>query len=353
MRITIPTYGVQAFDEDGAERQFRWVEMMKNLTNCVDMWTSRSRSSPVLMLAKSDPTQRSCLETSRGDQAEFLEVELGGTLGDVSSSAVTKHWPELATLDFGAYQGAHDTPLDLCVNQILQILGALPTLVRVSFHNYGYAALIPVLPIPITSPCLRSLTLTGADLPRGFAQSLHLPALRELRITPTQTPHNREVGSGVGEFLLRFGACLDSLSFAPDVSFRRALVAIYEALRSLENLSLVPFNTAGPYLYRSVRQPGVDCYALRGLNGVASGAYLGPTAGGSSRHPRLRRLELQGTMDAYIDDGVERELVDLITNRRRRPEGLNVLTELTDDGVDLNELRLELTYRDSHGILHP
>ncbi|TEB28241.1 hypothetical protein FA13DRAFT_1735877 [Coprinellus micaceus] len=278
-------------------------------------------------------------------------LKLHGMWGDTSSQAITKHWPPLVSLDIDAFQpaGSNPTPVQ-SASQLIRLLNSLPTLTNVVFFIQGKSSRGDFLQLPAgdlpQAPRLRTLTLKGAEVPKGFTRSINLPALQDIHFQFTSLiPEGVE--SGIVECILQLGTQLKSLTFSPDAVNRHALVKILESLPALETLTLNP-QGSGSHFRCSADRPGLTETLTNDRPGLDPDTL---------RCPRLRQLKLRTSRDRYKDDAVEQALVELIARRRGRswgsggfqlqergPDTPDLLQELKDWDVDLHGFDLRLTY---------
>ncbi|KAJ2915549.1 hypothetical protein MD484_g4884, partial [Candolleomyces efflorescens] len=168
------------------------------------------------------------------------------TLFDIVRTPVV--WSNLEHLDFGGYPSR--SPHRFEVQAALTVLAECSNLVTCNLTLDDTTLPVAVVRRPIELPKLRKLVFLPYEshLPRGFAQSLILPSLRELEVKTGYsecTPRTHHE-SGLFEFCDRFGSTLERVTFCYLALTQQALLHCLKCLPNVTSLGLVSIGRLTP-----------------------------------------------------------------------------------------------------------
>ncbi|TEB19221.1 hypothetical protein FA13DRAFT_1744633 [Coprinellus micaceus] len=263
---------------------------------------SRS-SSPVV------ETWVSNLASSRMFSAPFLTtVSFPGLWGDFAAARSLSTIPLYAfvtTLDFmgpaiginndvGSFRARRIQD----VSAVLEVLRSFPLLVDCKICVRDFEA-IRVPGTPVSLPHLKSMTLVGSTVCKGFAPSVHLPQLAVLAFED-YVVLNRPIdewSNGVIEFLRIHGSHLSEVAFLPQVIPPSSILTCLQSIPNVLKLTISSGMTRSS-IYR-----GVDIAWIKALQTP-------------SLCPQLEVLEVKGAQNSQLDGSMEKAVVDMIISRR-------------------------------------
>ncbi|KAJ2915552.1 hypothetical protein MD484_g4883, partial [Candolleomyces efflorescens] len=224
-------------------------------------------------------------------------------------------WSNLEHLSFGRHLVESSHRFD--VLGILSLFKECPNLVTCQLILEDAVAQMPTMSeAPISLPRLKKLVfvLENSDLPKGFAQHLILPSLRQLDVlydgdSRGVTPRGHHE-SGLFEFLDRFGGTLDDVAFCYLALTQPALLHCLKCLPNIISLGLFSPRDA----LHMMGDP-----AAASLGNVDLFLQLTPQVDVLPLCPKMQVLQFNPCRDEVL---AEEAFLDFVAARRREEDGV-------------------------------